>query len=381
MSTKKLADIIRGNVQVFFRKGLMPGLVCILLVTVTACSNTQRNNSNSVLQNDIASTESLEIPVEAGSWKINSIGEDAMTVTSDSLDIQFGAQIAIDEINASGGIRGYMIEFSFLEDDSCFGLVPSGASVDVIAYPTDRFLASLQDSDIGEDCAWYIHTNHIAKTAAIIYNHMDVYSTDVYEKFLEAAENYSIKIAAVETYSSENDQDVTTLLETVRSAGAELLFLPVSCEEAAIILTQADAIGYKPMILGCDTMDGILGLENFDVSFAEGVILPMFFLSDTENEATVNFVTKYQQMYGVMPSQLAAAAYDAVYIIKAALEKTGAVPDMSMQEIGEAFKEALTAVSFDGLTGTGMTWNTSGEVSDLPRFVIIRDGVYEVIKE
>lgn len=353
-----------------FQKILTLGLAFTTALAFAACGREA--------QTDNVSIETSNIPLESGSWKIGGIGENATDMTARSLAVQFGAQIAVDEINAAGGINGAMVEFSFLEDESRFLLVPSGSSVDIIAAPFDMLLASLADANRGEECAQYIGENSMAGKAAVIYDSSDAYSKSIYKQFAEKAGNYSFETVAAEAFSTESNGDFTAQLERVRSAGAELLFLPVNSEEVARILTQADEMGYKPVILGCDSMAGILELDNFDTSLAEGVVLPMSFAASAEDEATANFVMKYKQMYGAEPNQSAAAAYDSVYIIKAVLEEADAAPDMSMDDISEMFKEVITAVIFDGLTGTGMTWNADGEVDNTAKFMVIRDGAYVV---
>jgi branched-chain amino acid transport system substrate-binding protein len=126
-------------------------------------------------------------------------------------------------------------------------------------------------------------------------------------------------------------------------------------------------------------MDGILSVENFDTSLAEGVMLLTPFAADSSDEATQAFVSKYVETYGDTPNQFAADAYDSIYIIKAAIEAAGVTPDMSVEEIGTALTEAITTISVDGLTGEGMTWDASGAVSKAPRAVIIKDGAYAAL--
>jgi branched-chain amino acid transport system substrate-binding protein len=162
----------------------------------------------------------------------------------------------------------------------------------------------------------------------------------------------------------------------MQDAGAELVFLPIYYQEASIILKQADTMGYQPKFFGVDGMDGILTLENFDTSLAEGVMLLTPFAADAEDEATQSFVSAYQEKYGETPNQFAADGYDAIYIIKAALEKAEATPDMSVSDLGDALKTAITEISGDGLTGSQLTWEAPGEVSKAPNAVIIQDGVY-----
>ena len=100
------------------------------------------------------------------------------------------------------------------------------------------------------------------------------------------------------------------------------------------------------------------------------------FAADAADEATQNFVSAYQDAYGEIPIQFAADAYDAIYIIKAGLEKAGATADMSVEEINEAMKAAMLEITVDGLTGAGMTWTEDGEVNKEPKAVKIVDGAY-----
>ena len=138
-------------------------------------------------------------------------------------------------------------------------------------------------------------------------------------------------------------------------------------------------MGYAPKFFGCDGLDGILGVENFDTTLAEGVMLLTPFAADAQDDLTKSFVDKYQSAYGELPNQFAADGYDAVYAFKAAAEQAGATPDMSVSDLGTAISEALTNVSVEGLTGSGMTWSADGAVSKAPKAVVIKDGAYSAM--
>ena len=97
-------------------------------------------------------------------------------------------------------------------------------------------------------------------------------------------------------------------------------------------------MGYAPQFFGCDGMDGILQVENFDVKLAEGLMLLTPFAADATDDLTVNFVKSYEEAYGETPIQFAADAYDAVYIIKAAMEEANVTPDMSASDICDAME-------------------------------------------
>ena len=133
---------------------------------------------------------------------------------------------------------------------------------------------------------------------------------------------------------------------------------------------------YAPIFFGCDGLDGILNVENFDTALAEGVMLLTPFAADAEDELTQKFVSAYKEKFGDTPNQFAADAYDAIYAMKAAGEKAGITPDMDMSAMCEAMKGAMTGITLDGLTGVGMTWDASGEPNKAPKAVKITDGVY-----
>ena len=133
---------------------------------------------------------------------------------------------------------------------------------------------------------------------------------------------------------------------------------------------------YAPIFFGCDGLDGILNVENFDTALAEGVMLLTPFAADAEDELTQKFVSAYKEKFGDTPNQFAADAYDAIYAMKAAGEKAGITPDMDMSAMCEAMKGAMTGITLDGLTGVGMTWDASGEPNKEPKAVKITNGAY-----
>lgn len=331
--------------------------------------------------------------------------------------VKNGAQIAVDEINAAGGINGVQIEYNFQDDqadaekavnayntlkdwgmqlsmgctttDSCvavaaktaednmFLLTPSASSVDVIAAD-NAFQVCFTDPNQGYASARYIGENNLATKVGIIYDSSNVYSSGIKDKFVEEAANQPFEIVSDEAFTADSKTDFQTQIQKAKDAGAELMFLPIYYQEASIILKQADTMGYDPVFFGCDGMDGILTLENFDTSLAEDLMLLTPFSADSEDEATQAFVTTYKEKYGDTPNQFAADAYDVIYTMKAALEKAGATPDMSASDICEAVKAAMTEVTVQGITGgeDGLTWEATGEVTKAPKAVKIVDGVY-----
>ena len=330
-----------------------------------------------------------------------------------------GAQIAVDEINAAGGINGVKIEWKMEDDehdaekgvnaynslkdwgmqifmgtvtsgpciaveaeasnDNMFLLTPSGTAVDCISG-SNAFRLCFSDPAQGTKSAEYIGKNKIASKVAIIFDSSDPYSAGICESFKAEASKQGIDVVASEAFTADSKTDFKVQLQKAKDSGAELLFLPIYYQEASLILSQANDMGYSPKIFGCDGLDGILGVENFDVKLAEGVMLLTPFAADAQDDLTKKFVTTYAEKFnGEVPIQFAADAYDAIYAIKAAIEKSGATADMSASELCDKMSAAMTEITLTGLTGT-ITWDASGEPNKEPKAVVIENGAYKAMQ-
>ena len=139
---------------------------------------------------------------------------------------------------------------------------------------------------------------------------------------------------------------------------------------------------YEPTFFGCDGLDGILGVDGFDKSLAEGVMLLTPFAADDMAQSTQDFVAKYKEAYGETPSQFAADSYDAVYTVKAAAEAAKITGDMSASDICDALMEQMKTIEVDAITskeGVPMKWDENGMVDKAPKAVIITDGAYKAM--
>ena len=232
------------------------------------------------------------------------------------------------------------------------------------------------DPNQGSASAQYIADKGLATKVAVIWKNDDVYSKGIYETFKAACDTLGIEIVSDTTFADGNDTDFSVQIADAQSKGAELVFLPVYYQPASLILAQAAAAGYEPEWFGVDGMDGILTMKGFDTALAEGVMLLTPFNADSTDERTAAFVKKYQEMYGEVPNQFAADAYDCVYAYAQALEAAGATPDMSAADLCTKMIEQFTSMTFDGLTGGGMTWNEQGQVTKSPKGMVIQNGAY-----
>lgn len=362
--------------------------------------------------------DSLQGDPNATSFKIGGIGPITGGAAIYGQAVKNAAQLAIDEINAAGGVNGYTLEMNFQDDehdaeksvnayntlkdwgvqivmgsvtsdpciavsaktkeDNVFQITPSGSAVDCVKYD-NAFRICFSDPNQGAASAKYIGQNGLASKVAVIYDSGTTYSSGIYESFAAEAANWDFEVVSAESFTEGNNTDFSVQLQKAKDAGADLVFLPIYYQEASSILKQADAMGYAPKFFSCDGMDGILTVENFDTSLAEGVMLLTPFAADATDDLTVAFVTSYEEKFGDVPNQFAADAYDAIYTIKAALEKSGAKATMGASELCEALKSAMLEIKVDGLTGSGMTWTADGEPNKDPKAVVIEGGAYKAM--
>ena len=359
---------------------------------------------------------------DADKYYIGGIGPTTGATAIYGTAVKNGAQIAVDEINAAGGINGKQIEYRFEDDqndaeksvnayntlkdwgmqmlvgttttapciavagktasDNMFQITPSASAPDVLSSGNGNiFQVCFTDPNQGIASAQYIAENKLAKKIGIIYDSSDVYSSGIEEKFEAEAKDKGLQIVSKAAFTADSKTDFGTQLQKAKDAGADLLFLPIYYQEASIILKQADTMGYKPKFFGVDGMDGILTVENFDTKLAEGVMLLTPFAADAKDKAVQKFVKTYKEQYEDTPNQFAADSYDAVYALKAAIEESKATPDMSASDMCDALKGAMTKIKMQGLTGgkDGLTWNESGEVTKSPKAVIIKNGAYKAM--
>ena len=393
-------------------------LAMTMVLSLAACGSAA---GSSVAES--AGSEAASAPAEASgaAIKLGGIGPTTGAAAIYGTATMNGAQIAVDEINALGGIQ---FELNWQDDehdpeksvnaynnlkdwgmqilvgttttgpcvavsaesnaDRIFQLTPSASSVDVIGGQTDgiarkdnMFQMCFTDPNQGIASAQYIKEQNLGTKIAIIYNNGDAYSTGIYNKFVAEAESLGLEIVSTTTFTDDSANDFSVQLGDAKNAGADLLFLPIYYQPASLILAQAKDMDYAPKFFGVDGMDGILTLEGFDTSLAEGVMLLTPFSPDATDEKTQNFVKTYQEKFGDVPNQFAADAYDCVYAIYNAVQQNGVTADMSAADICEKMIATFTGgFTFDGITGTGVTWSDNGEVSKAPKGMVIQNGAY-----
>ena len=384
-------------------KFLVLALSCMMVFTMTACGGGSSDGGG-----DESTSENV--------LHLGGIGPLTGPAALYGNAVKNGAQLAVDEINAANP-DGVQLSWDMQDDEHdaeksvnaynklvddgmqvligsvttapctavaaeayanrTFALTPSASGPAVTEGNDNVFQLCFSDPNQGIASADYIKENYSEATVGVIYNNADNYSTGIYDKFKSEYEAGGKKLAAVEAFSDDANADFTAQLNSMKNAGVDLIFLPIYYTPASNIMTQADKMGYDVTYFGVDGMDGILDLEGFDTSLAEGVLLLTPFTPYSEDENVQKFVTAYEDAYGEKPIQFAADAYDCVYTVYDAFAQTGLSTDAAMDEICE---EMIAVFNGDftstGLTAEKMQWEPTGEVDKTPKVCVIEDGKY-----
>ena len=350
----------------------------------------------------------------AGTVKIGMSGPLTGGASAYGLAVKAGMEVAVEEINAKGGLQ---IEFNAQDDeadgekavsaynvlkdwgmqvmagqvttgsalavapestaDNMFNLTPSASAESLALSGANIFQMCFTDPNQGASAAELVSTKALGTKVGVIYDSSDDYSSGLYKGFSDKAAELGLEIVATTSFTADNKADLSTQVTQCQDAGADLVFLPIYYTEAAQILSYANKIGYAPKFFGCDGMDGILTVEGFDTSLAEGLALMTPFDANASDEATQFFVAKFKEkMDGLVPNQFAADGYDVIYALYNAMTAAGITGSESASEICTALEAQFATMTIDGLTGTGMHWDENGMISKAPAAVVIENGVY-----
>lgn len=332
--------------------------------------------------------------------------------------VKNGAQLAVNEINKAGGVNGITLELNFQDDqhdaeisvnaynklkdagmkalvgtvtsapciavsaeaakDNMFLITPSGSAINCITAGDNCFRVCFTDPGQGKIAADYIADNKLGSKIGVIYDSSDVYSTGILEGFTNEAKEKNLTITAAEAFTADAKTDFSVQIQKVMDSGADLLFLPIYYQESALILQQAKTLGMNMPVLGGDGLDGLIDQLADKVAIADGVMVMTPFAASSPEKKSADFTKAYKEAYNdEVPIQFAADGYDAVYAIKAALEKAE-VKDASLSasDLCNKIKSAMTQITLDGITGS-TTWTADGEPTKAPQVmkIVVKDGV------
>lgn len=375
-------------------------MACMMALSLVACGNKTNDNGGSGDSADGAGTETIKLGV---------VGPLTGGYANYGLSVQHGAQLAVDEINAAGGVNGKQLELSAQDSQGdpesavaaygklmdwgmnvFLGGVLSGetASVVAAAKADDMFIMEttgsadkcidgndkafricFYDSYQGTAAADYLKDNALADEVGVFYQSDNDYSAGLYNAFVAECEKTGVTIKETQTFTTATNTDFSTQVNALVNSGVKVVFIPIYAEEASTFLTQAKGkFAEDVYFFGADGLDGILGKVSQDVTIADNVLMMTPFAADSAAANVQAFVSAYQANYNATPDQFAADAYDAVYVVKAAVEAAGGSTS------GAERAAVMTSLTVEGVTGT-MTWNADGNTNKAASAILYKNGV------
>ncbi len=336
------------------------------------------------------------------------------------------AQIAVDEINAAGGLDGTMFKLVAVDDmhdptkistnysslyeggmqvslgtvttapgleftnlsveDNVFFLTPS-ASGDDIPVNDNGYQMCFADGNQGAVAADYVNGIYAGQTIGIFYKSDDPYSQGIYEQFKANLDKSITTVEAV--FTDANTSDFSSQIETLKNCG--FIFMPIYYTPASLFMTQAKSIvAPEAIYYGCDGFDGINSAEGFDIySIPQEVSMLSHFNSNATEGAAKAFIDKYVAKHGTETlNQFGASAYDCIYAIynamKAAYEADAdsISVTMSASDLCEVLKDQFQGgFSYSGVTGDNITWEDNGYVNKTAIKYVVKEVGLPVVDE
>ena len=295
-----------------------------------------------------------------------------------------GAELAVKEINENGGILGKKIEYIMLDtkgdsteavmaynklvDEKVAGIIgeitskptlavaevavqdnmplitPTGTQVDITEAGPNVFRVCFTNPYQGKVLAITSKERLGADTVAVMLNNSSDYSDGITKAFIEESEKLGMKVMGVEGYS-DGDKDFKPQLTKLAAMNPDVVLIPEYYEQAALIATQAREVGVKSIFVGSDGWDGIAKtLDKSSYSAIENSYFTNHFSMEDQSEKIQNFLKDYRETYKEDPSAFSALGYDAIYMMKSAIEKAGTTDKQKVVD-------ALKGIEYDGITG------------------------------
>ena len=318
-----------------------------------------------------------------------------------------GFKLAVDEINAKGGINGKKVKLESMDDkgdateasnafnklagdNSVLGVVgptissttaavapladqsklvtiAPAATSDSIETGNYLFRTCFKDSYQGEVAARFAAENLKVKKVAVLYGTGDPYSSGVGEAFAKAAEKLGLEVVDKESSSSADDTEYSSQLQKIQAAGAEFLYAPYYYSVAGpYIIPQARSVGFEGYVMGPDGYDG-LKLTGDKSQYNKTYYTTHYSADDNTNTKVQDFIKSYKSKNNAEPNTFAALGYDTIYMIKQAIEKAGE------NATREDVRNAVAGMTFDGVTGK-FTMDKSGSPTKSVTVLEMKDG-------
>ena len=305
---------------------------------------------------------------DTGTIKIGGIYPLSGGVAVYGVEAKNGVEMAVEEINAAGGIDGRMVELIAEDDEGnpektvnaykklttkdqvkiIIGSLTSGCTQaitslaqaqKVVVVAPAATMASITDAGnfIFRVCfidpfqgtvgAKFASANLGAKKAAVLYDVGNDYSVGLFDNFKIAFEAAGGTVVAAESYNT-GDKDFNAQLTKIKNASPDVVYLPDYYSTVALIAKQLRAQGITAPIVGADGWGGIV--DNAGDEVLKGFYSDHY-ASDSTDQKVVDFVAKYKAKYNATPTAFAALGYDAMYVIKDAMVASKSTDSVKVQ--------------------------------------------------
>ena len=309
-----------------------------------------------------------ELPLASKAEDDQADGEKAVNAFNTLLD--WGMQALVGPTTTGASVA---VAAECGNDPKTFMITPSASSEDVTDGKDCVFQVCFTDPNQGVNAAKFLAQKYADEKFVLFYNSGDAYSSGIADSFKAQAAESKLEIVDEETFKDDSSTSFTNQLTKAKEAGATLIFAPIYYTPASVLLKNAKDMGYDMTLMGTDGMDGLLSVEGFDTSLAEGVLLMTPFSADDEKNA--DFVKAYKDAYDETPNQFAADAYDCVHAIAEAIDRAGIDISADGADIAGDLAKAMRKIKIEGLTGE-LTWNDEGQVEKPATAYVIQDGKY-----
>lgn len=320
-------------------------------------------------------------------------------------------QMAVEDINANGGIDGKQIEYIYydekgdtteatnaynklVQDDKVVAIIgdvttkptlavaqtsqqdnipiitATATAAEVTLTGPNIFRACFTDPFQGELMASYASEKLGATKVAVLSDMADDYSSGIAEAFVAKAEELGMQVVADEKYQ-DGDVDFKSQLTNIKGQNPDVLFLPVYYEDLRLISAQAKEVGVTAQLCGADGWDSVL-TDNFDSSVLDGGVFCSQYSTESTDERVQNFISAYKEKYEMDPNMFAVLAYDATNMMAQAISDAGSTDS-------QAIIDAMAALEYDGLTGH-MTFDEDRNPQKSAVIVSIQDNAYKFVE-
>lgn len=381
--------------------------VLLASMFLTACSNSDNQGASSSSGADTANVDTSE------TLKIGNSAPLTGPVSFYGITANNGIKLAVEEINAAGGVLGKDLEWTELDDkgeitdavtnynklveegaravfggitskpslaiaesavnDDVVFITPTGTQANITEGKNNAFRTAFIDPFQGEVLANFSKENLGAAKVAVLRNQSSDFSMGVADVYVEKAKEFGMEVVADESYG-DNDTDFKAQLTNIKGQEPDVLLIPDYYEKVALIVPQVREAGIDATLVGADGWDTVLSiLDPSNFAAIEGSFFANQFTLEDPSEKVQKFIADYKEKYGEDPSTFAAEGYDTVYLYKQAVEKAGTTES-------KAVSDALRSLEFEGITGT-FTYDENNNPIKSAKMIEIVDGKYKFDSE